>query len=424
MDHFAYKGGELYAEDVPLARIAAEVGTPFYCYSSATIEHHFKVFSEAFAGQDALVCYALKANSNLAVIRTLARLGAGADVVSEGELRRALAAGIPADKIIFSGVGKQQGEMAFALDAGIYQFNVESEPELDLLSEVAAARGMRAAIAVRVNPDVDPKTHAKISTGMKENKFGIPWTRARDIYAHAATLPGIRVVGVDVHIGSQLTDLAPFRLAFKRVAELVRDLRAEGHEISRLDLGGGLGVPYLKGEAAPPHPKAYAALIREVAGPLGCRLILEPGRLIVGNAGVLVSRVIYMKEGESRRFAIVDAAMNDLLRPSLYDAYHEIVPLHEGLGGPLEAVDVVGPVCESGDVFAKDRSLPPLEAGDYIAFLTAGAYGAVMASTYNTRPLVPEVLVRDGEYAVIRPRPSHEDMLKLDIIPAWLRGKI
>jgi diaminopimelate decarboxylase len=423
MDHFEYVGGALCAEGVPLSSIASAVGTPFYCYSSATIERHFTVFSDAFADQDALVCFALKANSNLAVIRTLARMGAGADVVSEGEMRRALAAGVPADRIIFSGVGKEPGEMAFALDAGIYQFNVESEPELDLLSEVAAARGVRAPISIRVNPDVDAKTHAKISTGKKENKFGIPWTRARAIYAHAATLPGIKVVGVDVHIGSQLTDLQPFEQAFGRVAELVKELRADGHEISRLDLGGGLGVPYVKDEAAPPPPQDYAAVIKKVVGPLGCRIILEPGRLIVANAGVLVARVIYVKEGESHRFLIVDAAMNDLLRPSLYDAHHEIIPLREPeAGAELEAVDVVGPVCESGDIFAKKRNLPKLGAGDYVAFLTAGAYGAVMASTYNTRPLVPEVLVKGSEYAVIRKRPSYDEMLALDTMPGWLAG--
>lgn len=421
MDHFGYVNGELYAEDVPLSRIAAEVGTPFYCYSTATLERHFKVFSEAFSGQDALVCFALKSNSNLAVIRTLARLGAGADVVSEGELRRALAAGVPPEKIVFSGVGKQQGEMAFALEAGIYQFNVESEPELDLLSAVAHGKGLRAPISVRVNPDVDAKTHAKISTGKKENKFGIPWTRAREIYAHAASLPGIRVVGVDVHIGSQLTDLEPFDQAFARVADLVRELRADGHEISRLDLGGGLGVPYMKDNAPPPHPDEYAAVVKRVIGPLGCKVILEPGRLIVGNAGVMVSKVVFVKEGESRRFIIVDAAMNDLLRPTLYDAYHEIAPVRETAAGvTLEPADVVGPVCETGDIFAKARPMPPCVAGDYFAFLTAGAYGAVMASSYNTRPLAPEVLVRGSEYAVIRQRPTYDEMLKQDRIPNWL----
>ncbi len=421
MDYFTYKNGELYAEDVAINQIAKEVGTPFYCYSTATLERHFDVFSNAFAGQDALVCFALKANSNLAVIRTLARRGAGADVVSGGELQRALAAGIPVQKIVFSGVGKQADEMELALDAGIYQFNIESEPELELLSDVASNKGMRAPITIRVNPDVDAKTHEKISTGKKENKFGIPWTRARAIYAHAASLPGIQIVGVDVHIGSQLTDLEPFEQAFTRVAGLVAELRADGHDISRVDLGGGLGVPYEKSNTAPPHPDEYAAVIEKVIGPLGCRVILEPGRLIAGNAGVLVSRVLYIKEGESRRFAIVDAAMNDLMRPSLYDAWHEIIPVEEPADGYVtSSLDVVGPVCETGDIFARERPLPPLAAGDNIAILTAGAYGAVMANSYNTRPLVPEVLVSGGDYAVIRPRPSVADLLKQDKIPAWL----
>ena len=422
MNHFQYQGGELHAEQVPLSRIAAHVGTPFYCYSTATLERHYRVFSGAFAGSDALVCFSVKANSNLAVIGTLARLGAGADVVSEGELRRALAAGVPAQKIVFSGVGKTRAEMAFALEAGILQFNVESEAELLVLSEVASARRQVAPISFRVNPDVDAKTHAKIATGKAENKFGIPWTQARAIYAEAARLPGIRVVGVDVHIGSQLTELAPFEAAFRRVAELVEALRADGHAIRRLDLGGGLGIPYdASTNEAPPPPDDYAGMIRRVVGHLGCELVLEPGRLLVGNAGILVTQVIYVKAAEKKSFIILDAAMNDLIRPSLYDAWHDIVPVRQAApGAPQTAVDFVGPVCETGDVLAVDRSVTPLAAGDLVAILSAGAYGAVMASTYNTRPLIPEVLVNGDDFAVVRSRPSYEEMLGLDHLPAWL----
>lgn len=421
MDHFTYKNGELHAEDVPLRMIAEQVGTPFYCYSSATLARHYRVFRDAFAGQNALVCFAVKANSNLAVLRTLAREGAGADVVSGGELARALAAGIPPGKIVFSGIGKTADEMAMALQAGIHQFNVESEPELELLSQVAHGLGQRAPIAVRVNPDVDAKTHEKISTGKKENKFGVPWSRARDIYARAAQLPGIEVVGVDVHIGSQLTDLDPFAQAFAKVVELVRSLRADGHAIRRLDLGGGLGIPYERGNAAPPHPAAYAEVVRQATTGIDCDIILEPGRLIAGNAGVLVSRVIYVKEGESRRFVIADAAMNDLIRPSLYDAYHEIVPVRQApVGARRDAVDVVGPVCETGDVFAKARPLPPLAAGDLITILSAGAYGAVMASTYNSRALAPEVLVSGDRFAVVRRRLDPAEVMGLDHLPPWL----
>jgi diaminopimelate decarboxylase len=421
MNHFEYRDGQLCAEGVPLARIAEAVGTPFYCYSTATITRHYQVFAGAFAESEALVCYSLKGNSNQAVIATLARLGAGADVVSEGELRRALAAGIPAERIVFSGVGKTAGEMALALDAGIYQFNVESEPELELLSEIAAARGTRAPIALRVNPDVDARTHAKISTGKKENKFGIAWERAREVYARAAQLPGIAVAGVDVHIGSQLTRLDPFAAAFTRVRELVGDLRADGHAIDRIDLGGGLGVPYEADAAPPPEPSAYAQVVRQAFGDLGCRLVFEPGRLIVGNAGVLVARVIYVKDQGSKRFVIVDAAMNDLIRPSLYDAHHEIVPVAEPARGANKApVDVVGPVCESGDTFAMERPMPPVSGGDLVAVLTAGAYGAVMASTYNSRLLVPEVLVNGDDFAVVRPRQTYEELIGLDRLPAWL----
>lgn len=418
MDHFRYKNGELYAEDIALRAIAEEVGTPFYCYSSATLERHYKVFSGAFDGVNSLVCYALKANSNLAVIRTLAELGSGADVVSEGELRRALAAGIPAGKIVFSGVGKKPSEMRYALEVGIHQFNVESEPEVRVLSDVAQSMGKTAPITFRINPDVDAKTHAKISTGKAENKFGVPWQDVSRIYREAAALPGIKIVGVDVHIGSQLTDLEPYKNAFNRVRELVQQLRAEGHDISRVDLGGGLGIPY--DADIPPEPAAYATVALEAIGNLGCQVIFEPGRMIVGNAGVLVSEVVYVKQATERKFVILDAAMNDLIRPAMYDGYHQIDPLREDQkNADYAPADVVGPVCESGDTFARQRDMPYLEDGDLVAFRSAGAYGAVMASTYNTRPLVPEVLVKGDQYAVIRARPSLEELLKLDILPSW-----
>jgi diaminopimelate decarboxylase len=421
MNHFGYRNGQLHAEDVPLAAIAAEVGTPFYCYSTATLKRHYRVFADAFAGAKALVCYSLKGNSNQAVIATLAAEGAGADVVSEGELRRALAAGIPATRIVFSGVGKTAREMALALDVGIHQFNVESEPELEALSAIAASKGLRAPVAMRVNPDVDAQTHAKISTGKKENKFGIAWDQARGLYGRAAALPGIEVVGVDVHIGSQLTRLDPFAAAFTRIAELVGALRADGHAIRRIDLGGGLGVPYDFSAEAPPEPADYARTVRAAFDGLDCELIFEPGRLIVGNAGVLVASVIYVKDQGAKRFVIVDSAMNDLIRPSLYDAYHEIVPVTEPAHGANKAsVDVVGPVCESGDSFALERPMPPVAAGELVAFLTAGAYGAVMSSTYNSRLLVPEVLVNGDHWAVVRPRQSYEELIGLDRIPDWL----
>ncbi len=417
MDHFTYRDGALTAEDVALADIAAAVGTPFYCYSTATLERHFRVFADAFSDVPAIVCFAVKANGNLAVLRTLAEQGAGADVVSEGELRRALAAGIPGERIVFSGVGKTREEMAFALAAGVLQFNVESEPELVVLDEVARAMGRRAPVTVRVNPDVDAKTHVKISTGRKENKFGIAIERAPAVYALAAQCEGIEVVGVDVHIGSQLTDLAPFGEAFRRVVDLVGMLRAEGHRIGRLDLGGGLGIPY--NDETPPTPEDYAAVVKAHTRDLDCTLVLEPGRLIAGNAGVLVTSVIYVKDAEARRFVIVDAAMNDLMRPALYGAHHDIVPLRETADGAVEPVDVVGPVCESTDIFATQRLLPPLAAGDMLAFRSAGAYGAVMASTYNSRLLVPEVLVRGDRFAIVRPRPTYEDLLSLDRMPEW-----
>ena len=421
MDHFGYRNGEMYAEEVPLREIADAVGTPFYCYSSATLERHYQVFTQAFAqqGLDLLLCYAVKANTNQAVISTLAAQGSGADVVSEGELRRALTAGIPAEKIVYSGVAKTAREMAFALESGIYQFNVESIPELHQLSQVASELGREASIAFRINPDVDAKTHAKISTGKSENKFGVPWVQARDIYAEAARLPGIKVVGLDVHIGSQLTQLEPFREAFERVGQLIEQLRQDGHDITRLDLGGGLGIPYDPTDPEPPSPEAYAAMVKEVVGHLGCRIIIEPGRLLVGNAGILVSQVIYVKEGEERKFLIIDAAMNDLVRPSMYDAYHEIVPVFQTEDSP-EPFDVVGPVCETGDTFARGRPIPPLESGDLLAIRSAGAYGAVMSSTYNTRLLVPEVLVKDGKFAVVRPRQSYEQLIGLDQLPDWL----
>jgi diaminopimelate decarboxylase len=420
VNHFEYKDGALFAEDVAIARIAEAVGTPFYCYSSATLERHYRVFEAAFP-QGSLICFSLKANSNQAVIGTLARLGAGADVVSGGELMRALKAGIPANKIVFSGVGKTDAEMTAALEAGIYQFNVESEPELHALSALAAARGAQAPITLRVNPDVDAKTHAKITTGKSENKFGIPWKQARAAYAKAAKLPGLRITGVDVHIGSQITDLSPFETAFAAVRDLIADLRRDGHAIERLDLGGGLGIPYDADAPLPPHPEDYGAMIRQVVGDLKVRLIAEPGRLIVGNAGILVSRVIYRKQGEGRSFLIIDAGMNDLIRPALYDAHHGIIPVQEPKqGAGLSPIDVVGPVCESADLFGKDRALAPLARGDLIAILSAGAYGAVQASTYNTRALVPEVLVRGAEFAVIRPRPAIEAMIAQDALPPWL----
>jgi diaminopimelate decarboxylase len=417
---FAYRGGELYAESVPLARIAAAVGTPFYCYSTAAIERRYRRFIAAFADRRAEVFYSVKANSNLAVIRTLARLGAGADVVSEGEFRRALAAGMPGSRIVFSGIGKTEKELAFALSHGVRQINVESEFELGLLSTVAEALGKAAPVAIRVNPDVDARTHAKIATGKKENKFGIDLLHAAGAVRRAAQLPGLSPVGLAVHIGSQLTDLAPFELAFRRVAELMRALRAEGFALARLDLGGGLGIRYR--QEAPPAVEDYAAMVKGVAEDLEIELSFEPGRWIVGNAGVLVTRVLLVKEGVTRRFVVVDAAMNDLVRPALYDAWHDIVPTTAGKGATLPA-DVVGPVCETGDSFAAQRALPHLVSGDLLALLSAGAYGAVMSSSYNSRPLVPEVLVRGDAFAVVRARPSYDEILSQDKMPEWLAGR-
>jgi len=421
MNHFDYVNGTLHAEGVSVAEIAARVGTPFYCYSTATLTRHYTVFADALkdAGLDATVCFALKANPNVAVVRTLAKLGAGADVVSEGELRQALEAGVPADRIVFSGVAKTQRELEFAVAKGIMQINVESEPELELLSQIAAARGVRMPIALRVNPDVDAGTHAKITTGKKENKFGIEWTRAHEVYRKARDLPGVEPVAIACHIGSQLTELEPFAAAFRRVRDLVAMLRADGFAIRRLDLGGGLGVPYE--DETPPTPAAYAQTIKAELGDLGCRIVLEPGRVLVGNAGILVSSVVYVKEGSTRTFAIVDAAMNDLVRPVMYEAYHGIDTVAQpGPDAPRNPVDVVGPVCETGDTFAKQRPLPPLKSGDLLAFRTAGAYGAAMSSTYNTRPLVPEVLVNGDRFAVIRARPSYEEMRSLESLPDWL----
>jgi diaminopimelate decarboxylase len=406
---------------VNLDALAGSVGTPFYCYSTATLERHYQVFAGAFADVDALVCYAMKANSNQAVIATLAELGAGADVVSEGELMRARLAGVPADKIMFSGLGKTARELSLAVDEGILCINVESEPELDLLSAIASAKGRAVNISVRVNPDVDAKTHHKIATGKAENKFGIPISRAREVYARAANLPGIQVTGVDMHIGSQITDLDPFDNAFTLLAEFVRTLRGDGHTISHVDLGGGLGIPYLDDNEPPPHPDAYAKMVKRATRDLGCRLIFEPGRLIVGNAGILVTRVLFVKRGEAKNFVVVDAAMNDLIRPTLYDAHHEIWPVEEpDASGRRIRADVVGPVCESGDFLALDRDLAEPAPGALLAVMSAGAYGAVQAGTYNTRPLVPEVLVKGAEWSVVRPRLEVDQLIALDRMPDWL----
>src|SRR6476661_8263896 len=421
MHHFAYRNGVLHAEDVDLRELAGAVGTPFYCYATATLERHYRVFAEAFADVDALVCYAMKANSNQAVIATLARLGAGADVVSEGELLRARAAGIPPEKIMFSGVGKTERELALAVEQGILCVNVESEPELELLAAIGAQKGRAADISIRVNPDIDPKTHAKIATGKAENKFGIPISRAREVYARAAKLPGIAVTGVDMHIGSQITELEPFSDAFELLADFVRELRADGHAISHIDLGGGLGIPYREDNEPPPHPEAYAAMVKRATRDLDCTLIFEPGRLIVGNAGILVTRVLYLKRGEAKTFVIVDAGMNDLIRPTLYEAHHDIRPVREPRPDAARIVaDVAGPVCESGDFLALERDIVEPRPGDLLAVMTAGAYGAVQAGTYNSRPLIPGVLVRENEWALVRPRLEVSDLIALDRLPPWL----
>ncbi len=421
MDHFLYRDGALYAEDVPLAEIAAAVGTPFYCYSTATLTRHFKAFDEALAGMDHMICYAMKAASNQAILTLMASLGAGMDVVSGGEYARAKAAGVPGDRIVFSGVGKTRDEMRMALSGGVRQFNLESEPEMEVLNAVALEMGVVAPVTVRVNPDVDAKTHAKIATGKSENKFGIPITRAREVYARIAEMPGLKAVGIDVHIGSQLTDLEPYRQAFTKVAELTEALRADGHDIIRLDLGGGLGIPYERNNTAPPLPKEYGAMVQEILGHTGCEIEIEPGRLIAGNAGVMVSEVIYVKQGEGRDFLIIDGAMNDLIRPAMYDAHHDVVPVVEPApGAEQQPYDIVGPVCESGDTFARQRMMVPLAAGDLVAFRSAGAYGAVMSSEYNTRPLIPEVLVHGDQFAVIRKRPSFEEIINRDTLPEWM----
>ena len=421
MHHFAYRNGVLHAEDVDLIALADAVGTPFYCYSTATLERHYRVFAEAFADVDALICYAMKANSNQAVIATLARLGAGADVVSGGELLRARSAGIPPEKIMFSGVGKTEDELALAVEHGILCVNVESESELELLAAIAANKNRRADVSIRVNPDIDAKTHAKIATGKAENKFGVPISRARAVYARAAKLDGIRIVGVDMHIGSQITALEPFYDAFALLAHFVETLRGDGHRIEHIDLGGGLGIPYREDDEPPPDPDAYASVVKKATRGLGCRLIFEPGRLIVGNAGILVTRLLYLKRGEAKIFVVVDAGMNDLVRPTLYEAYHDIWPVRQApVGVPRIFADVVGPVCESGDFLALERSLVPPKPGDFLAVMSAGAYGAVQASTYNSRPLIPEVLVRQDEWAIVRPRPSAEELIALDRMPAWL----
>jgi diaminopimelate decarboxylase len=421
MHYFAYRDGGLHAEAVDIAALAQDVGTPFYCYSTATLERHYRVFAEAFADVPSLVCYAVKANSNQAVIATLARLGAGADVVSGGELRRARAAGIPGKKIMFSGIGKTADELALAIDEDILCVNVESEPELDLLSQIASSKDCTIDISIRVNPDIDARTHAKIATGKSENKFGIPISRAREVYRHAAQLKGIRVAGVDMHIGSQITELSPFADAFALLSDFVRELRGDGHTISHVDLGGGLGIPYREGNETPPDPAAYAKVVKEATRDLGCKLIFEPGRLIVGNAGILVTRVIYIKRGEAKTFVIVDAAMNDLIRPTLYEAHHDIIPVRQPTaGGRWIRADVVGPVCETGDYLALNRDLPEPAPGDLLAVMTAGAYGAVQAGTYNTRALVPEVLVRDDSWSLVRPRLEVDALIELDRLPPWL----
>ncbi|MGI9401647.1 MAG: diaminopimelate decarboxylase [Rhizobiaceae bacterium] len=421
MNHFEYRNGLLHAEDVAIPAIAEAVGTPFYCYSTATLERHYNVFTAAFEDIPALVCYALKANSNQAVLTTLARLGSGADVVSMGELLRALKAGIPPEKIMFSGVGKTSDELDAGLDAGILCFNVESVPELRNLSERAVALGETANVSFRINPDIDAGTHAKISTGKKGDKFGIPWSEANDIYALAATLPGIKVTGIDMHIGSQITDLEPFDRAFGRLEGLIRQLRADGHEIDHVDLGGGLGIPYRKDNMPPPDPGAYADVVKKHVRSLDCTIIFEPGRLIAGNAGILVGEVIYVKSGEDKSFVIGNTAMNDLIRPTLYDAWHEILPVREPApGAPKTTCDLVGPVCETGDYIALDRQMPEMAPGDFYAIGSAGAYGAVQSGTYNSRLLVPEVLVKGAQFHIIRPRPDYESLIGMDSLPAWL----
>lgn len=426
MDHFNYQDGILYAEGNDLHAIARDVGTPFYCYSQATFERHFRVFDEALSGLNHTICFAVKANSNVAILKLLAAKGAGADVVSGGELKRALAAGIPPHRIVFSGVGKTAAEMDMALETGIRQFNVESVPELELLNTRAVLKGVQAPVAMRINPDVDAKTHEKISTGKSDNKFGIPWSTALTVYDSMKAMPGINAIGVDVHIGSQLTDLAPFREAFKKVVTMIHDLRAKGHNIYQVDLGGGLGIPYGDGSEAPPLPADYGAMVQDIAKDLlkdvELEFIFEPGRMIAGNAGILVSEVIYVKDADGKKFVILDAAMNDLARPAMYDAYHDIMPAKQApINSETHLVDFVGPVCESSDVFAKGRRTPPLKSGDLVVIKSAGAYGAVMANSYNTRALIPEVLVKGDSYAVIKKRVEIDSLIQQDIIPRWIK---
>ncbi|MEW7007957.1 diaminopimelate decarboxylase [Lentilitoribacter sp. EG35] len=422
MNHFDYKDGILHAENVAIPEIAAKVGTPFYCYSTATFERHYKIYAEAFSDLDSLVCYAMKANSNQAVLATLAKLGSGVDIVSGGELARALAAGIDAQKIVFSGVGKTAHEMDAALEAGILCFNVESEPELELLNNRALKMGKKAPVSFRINPDVDAKTHAKISTGKAENKFGISYKRAKEVYARACDLEGINAHGIDMHIGSQITDLQPFDDAFALLVELVEELRSEGHTVSHVDIGGGLGIPYKNDNSPPPDPSAYARVAEDRLKGLDCKVLMEPGRLIAGNAGILVTEVIYVKDGGEKNFVIVDGAMNDLIRPTLYDAWHEIMPVEiSAANAPAITADIVGPVCETGDYLAQDRQMSEPEPGDLLAVSSAGAYGAVQSGTYNSRPLIPEVLVNDDKFHVVRERIGIDQLIEMDSLPDWLK---
>ena len=420
-DQFSYKNDELFAEDVSISTISKAVGTPFYVYSATSIIDNFLSLKKSLDGLENLICYAVKANSNIAILKLLSQLGAGMDVVSIGEYLRAKVAGVPGEKIVFSGVGKRRDEISQVLIGGIKQFNIESEAELNVLNELSLSLNKRTSITIRVNPDIDAKTHEKISTGKKDNKFGIPINRAREVYLKASQMPGVKVVGVDVHIGSQLTDLEPFRMAFTKLAELVNNLLKDGHEINSLDLGGGLGISYKKTNDVQPSVQEYGQIIRETVGSLGCEILVEPGRFIVGNAGILVSEIIYKKFGEDREFLIVDSAMNDLIRPSLYAAYHEILPIKKpNNSSSFACYDVVGPVCETGDTFATQRSLMEMESGELLAFMSAGAYGSVMASEYNTRPLIPEVLVKGDNFSIIRARPLIEDIIQRDIVPDWV----
>jgi len=417
VSYFPHKDNEMFVEDIAISDIAKQVQTPFYCYSSAAIETSFQDYQNAFSDQDALVCYAVKANSNQAVLATLAKLGSGADVVSMGEIRRAILAGIPANKIVYSGVAKTEEEINYALSLDIFQFNVESEPELELISKVATLLNKTAAIAFRINPNVCAQTHEKISTGKAENKFGVPISKARLAYKQAASLPGIKVQGVDVHIGSQLTNLAPFEEAYQRIAQLVIELREDGHDINVIDVGGGLGITYH--DEVIPSKQTYAEMVKAQLGHLNCKIVIEPGRSLLGNAGILVSSVVFVKNGEERQFLILDAGMNDLIRPSMYDAFHQIIAVKKD-DSSLKTYDIVGPVCETGDTFAKSRQVGESTSGDLIAIMSCGAYGAVMSSSYNTRMLAPEVMVKGNEFAVVRTRPSYEDIIKQDITPSWL----